>query len=146
MLRPSLNSNPSSSLPSLLLSAFPLSLNRVPPCLRWDSNRPFAHGENHESCSPTAGNSRRTPGECLLVPGNEIFHGRVHAHIPWIDFLTFSSPPIVVTVTLVLYDHFLTFRDEVEYIWGARKWLNKLLFLVNRYIVEATLVGTAYGS
>lgn len=51
---------------------------------------------------------------------------------------------MIVTVTLVLYDHVLTFPDEVEYIWGARKWLNKLLFLVNRYIVEATLVGTAY--
>jgi hypothetical protein len=46
----------------------------------------------------------------------------------------------------VLYDHFLTFHDEVEYIWGGNNWLHKLIFIVNRYIVEATLVGTAYGS
>jgi len=52
----------------------------------------------------------------------------------------------VIAVTLVLYDHILTFHDEVEYIWGARKWSNKLIFLVNRYIVEAALIGTAYGS
>lgn len=51
---------------------------------------------------------------------------------------------MVVTVTLVLYDHVVTFRDEVEFIWAARKWLNKLIFVVNRYIVEATLVGTTY--
>ncbi|KAF9646254.1 hypothetical protein BDM02DRAFT_3118914 [Thelephora ganbajun] len=51
---------------------------------------------------------------------------------------------MVATVTLALYDHILTFRDEVEYIWGAHRWLNKLIFIVNRYIVEAALVGTAY--
>jgi len=56
-----------------------------------------------------------------------------------------TSQP-VITVTLALYDHILTFQDEVEYIWGARKWLNKLIFIVNRYIVEAALIGTAYGS
>ena len=53
---------------------------------------------------------------------------------------------VVITVTLTLYDHILTFHDEVKYIWGARKWLNKLIFVVNRYIVEAALIGTAYGS
>jgi len=45
-----------------------------------------------------------------------------------------------------LYDHILTFHDEIEYIWGSHKWLNKLIFIVNRYIVEAVLIGTAYGS
>lgn len=52
----------------------------------------------------------------------------------------------VITVALVLYDHILTFHDELEYIWEAHKWLNKLIFVVNRYIVEVTLIGTAYGS
>lgn len=52
----------------------------------------------------------------------------------------------VVAVTLILYDHLLTLCDEVEHIWAARKWLNKLIFLVNRYIVETTLAGMAYCS
>ena len=57
-----------------------------------------------------------------------------------------SISSVVITTTLVLYDHILTFDDEVKHIWKARKWWNKIIFVVNRYIVEATLAFTTYGS
>ena len=69
-----------------------------------------------------------------------------HPYFVRVVCLTYKIPTTVITVVLVLYDHILTFSDEVEYIWGSRGWLNKLIFLVNRYTVEATLVGTTYGS
>ena len=69
-----------------------------------------------------------------------------HRYFVRVVCLTYDIPTTVITVVLVLYDRILTFSDEVEYIWGSRGWLNKLIFLVNRYTVEATLVGTTYGS
>ena len=53
---------------------------------------------------------------------------------------------VVASTTLVLYDHILTFGDEVERMWNIRKWWNKFIFIVNRYIVEATLMWMTYGS
>ncbi|KAJ7677055.1 hypothetical protein DFH06DRAFT_1429128 [Mycena polygramma] len=38
-------------------------------------------------------------------------------------------------VVVLLYDHLLTFDDEVEYIWKAPASLEKTLFLLLRYIV-----------
>ncbi|TFY65689.1 hypothetical protein EVG20_g5398 [Dentipellis fragilis] len=36
--------------------------------------------------------------------------------------------------TLLLYDHLITLADEVEFIWGSRWSVVKVVFLLNRYI------------
>ncbi|KAG1865044.1 hypothetical protein DFJ58DRAFT_724593 [Suillus subalutaceus] len=43
-------------------------------------------------------------------------------------------------LVVLLWDHFLTFHDEVELIWRARSTFPKLLFLFNRYVVPASLI------
>ncbi|TFY59557.1 hypothetical protein EVG20_g7745 [Dentipellis fragilis] len=40
---------------------------------------------------------------------------------------------------VLLYDHVLTFDDEVEYVWKARMSLPKFLFLFNRYLVPTLM-------
>ena len=42
-----------------------------------------------------------------------------------------------VGFVLLLYDHMLTFRDEVDSVWSARPSFAKKLFLLNRYTVPA---------
>ncbi|THG95546.1 hypothetical protein EW026_g6124 [Hermanssonia centrifuga] len=45
----------------------------------------------------------------------------------------------------VLWDHMLTFTDEVKYIWIGGRWdYVRVLFLLNRYMNEAGLLYTAY--
>ncbi|KAJ6540414.1 hypothetical protein B0H19DRAFT_1036312 [Mycena capillaripes] len=44
-------------------------------------------------------------------------------------------------IVTLLYDHILTFDDEVEYIWSAQTTLAKVLFLILRYMVPLFLVG-----
>ncbi|KAI0042704.1 hypothetical protein FA95DRAFT_1564034 [Auriscalpium vulgare] len=50
----------------------------------------------------------------------------------------------VAGFVVLLYDFLLTFADEVEYIWKARTTLPKILFLINRYVVPAMLLGSTY--
>ncbi|KAG1745035.1 uncharacterized protein EDB91DRAFT_1122210, partial [Suillus paluster] len=47
-------------------------------------------------------------------------------------------------LVVLLWDHLLTFHDEVELIWRARLSLPKLLFLFNRYAVSASLIILTY--
>ena len=49
-------------------------------------------------------------------------------------------------LVLLIYDHLLTFSDEVSLVWAARPSLAKKLFLVNRYMVLASQLGIAYRS
>ncbi|KAJ7660111.1 hypothetical protein DFH06DRAFT_1401396, partial [Mycena polygramma] len=44
---------------------------------------------------------------------------------------------------VLLYDHLLTFPDEVEYIWSAPNTLAKVLFLIMRYTIPLFLTGEA---
>ncbi|KAI0315684.1 hypothetical protein OF83DRAFT_1084803 [Amylostereum chailletii] len=46
----------------------------------------------------------------------------------------------VASLSFLLYDHFLTFADEVEYVWKARMTLPKALFLFSRYAVPMTCI------
>ncbi|KAH0835715.1 hypothetical protein J3R83DRAFT_9536 [Lanmaoa asiatica] len=48
---------------------------------------------------------------------------------------TFSSPN-----SILLWDHILTFPDEVELIWMARLSIPKVLFLLNRYVVPLAMI------
>jgi len=43
-------------------------------------------------------------------------------------------------VTCLLYDHVLTLGQECSTVWSTRFSLGKVLFLINRYLVEAMLV------
>ncbi|KAH9919487.1 uncharacterized protein BXZ73DRAFT_104959 [Epithele typhae] len=45
----------------------------------------------------------------------------------------------LVGFTALLYDHFITFTDEIHLIWRARKGIVSTIFLLNRYIVPMML-------
>ncbi|KIK65122.1 hypothetical protein GYMLUDRAFT_39511 [Collybiopsis luxurians FD-317 M1] len=45
-----------------------------------------------------------------------------------------------ITVSILLYDHFLTFSEEVELIWRANSRIPKILFLFIRYIVPIGVI------
>jgi hypothetical protein len=63
-----------------------------------------------------------------------------HASIPPTD----SFVPVTGFVVL-LWDHLLTFEDEIEYIWKWPVQPSKVVFLFNRYFVEAALCLSVYG-
>ncbi|KAI0916218.1 hypothetical protein AcV5_003217 [Taiwanofungus camphoratus] len=65
--------------------------------------------------------------------------------------LQFSTDEIcfrhaVAGFTALIYDHILTFGDEVNYIWNNRMGLVSIIFLLNRYIVPLVLVVDIYES
>ncbi|KAL5484909.1 hypothetical protein ACEPAI_7551 [Sanghuangporus weigelae] len=45
-----------------------------------------------------------------------------------------------VGLVLLLYDHFLTFPHEVEFVWRARPNFAKKIFLLNRYVVAISQI------
>ncbi|KAF8608374.1 hypothetical protein BDV93DRAFT_603198 [Ceratobasidium sp. AG-I] len=50
----------------------------------------------------------------------------------------------VVGFTVMMYDHVLTFTDEVQYIWKARKSPVVIMFLLNRYVTPIVLAIDLY--
>lgn len=46
----------------------------------------------------------------------------------------------LVATTIVLYDHAITFGQEVEYIWSKQISASKILFILNRYLAELVLI------
>ncbi len=55
-------------------------------------------------------------------------------------------PHIAIGLMVLLYDHILTFADEVKLIWTAPATYAKYIFLLNRYTVLGTLLAVAYGT
>ena len=51
-----------------------------------------------------------------------------------------------VGLTVLFYDHVLTFADEVRLVWLAPRSLAKYAFLFNRYLVLGTLLCVACGT
>lgn len=51
---------------------------------------------------------------------------------------------VAVGLVFLLYDHALTFSDEVELVWKAKPSFAKHLFLFNRYLVAGCLIAVAY--
>lgn len=45
----------------------------------------------------------------------------------------------VFGLAILLYDHVVTFRQEVAYVWKAPNSFAKIAFLVNRYLVPVVL-------
>ncbi|OAX39839.1 hypothetical protein K503DRAFT_865114 [Rhizopogon vinicolor AM-OR11-026] len=52
----------------------------------------------------------------------------------------------VAGLVVLLWDHLLTFNDEVRLIWRARLSIPKLLFLFNRYAVPTSLIALTYAT
>ncbi|KIJ67311.1 hypothetical protein HYDPIDRAFT_84324 [Hydnomerulius pinastri MD-312] len=48
-------------------------------------------------------------------------------------------------VQILLWDHLLTLKDEVQLIWKAKLSTPKVLFLFNRYIVPIALIVQSHG-
>ncbi|EPS97858.1 hypothetical protein FOMPIDRAFT_90074 [Fomitopsis schrenkii] len=46
----------------------------------------------------------------------------------------------VFSLTLVLYDHILTFDAEIDYFWSGSWCLSRVLFLLGRYFPPIALV------
>jgi len=42
--------------------------------------------------------------------------------------------------TILVWDHIITFSDEVEYIWKGRKGIAVYLFLLNRYLIPLSFI------
>ncbi|KAF9782970.1 hypothetical protein BJ322DRAFT_1158656 [Thelephora terrestris] len=64
-----------------------------------------------------------------------------------------STPALVATryftltgFVVLLWDHLLTFEDEIEYIWKWPVQPSKVVFLFNRYFVEAALCLSVYAA
>lgn len=51
-----------------------------------------------------------------------------------------------VGLVILLYDHVLTFVDEVRLVWRAPRSFPKYAFLFNRYLVLACLLVVTYGA
>ncbi|KAG5730201.1 hypothetical protein E4T56_gene11699 [Termitomyces sp. T112] len=61
------------------------------------------------------------------------------------NFLVVGSRYITAAgVVVLLYNHLLTFDDEVKYIWSARWSTPKLLFLVLRYALSCSILWHNY--
>ncbi|KAG8794719.1 hypothetical protein FRC12_022234 [Ceratobasidium sp. 428] len=46
---------------------------------------------------------------------------------------------------VLLYDHLLTFGDEVQLVWSQPTSVVSVIFLVNRYLAPAVLAVDIYG-
>jgi len=42
--------------------------------------------------------------------------------------------------TVLVWDHLITFADEVEYIWKSKKGIAIYLFFLNRYLIPLSFV------
>lgn len=61
-----------------------------------------------------------------------------------LDHVALSHRLQVLALTLLLYDHALTFGNEVKYIWSTRRSFGSIVFLLNRYFAFiANIVVTA---
>lgn len=48
-------------------------------------------------------------------------------------------------LVIAIYDHWLTFDQEVSLIWTQGLSISKVVFMVNRYCAEGVLLFVAYG-
>ncbi|KAI0330632.1 hypothetical protein GY45DRAFT_725811 [Cubamyces sp. BRFM 1775] len=66
---------------------------------------------------------------------------------PIVTLLTHAEAVRVMTLvgfTALLYDHFVTFIDEVNLIWGAKKGVVSIIFILNRYCIPVVLALDIY--
>ena len=56
-----------------------------------------------------------------------------------------SNPQPVIGFVILIYDHFLTLPEEIEYVWKRpKKNFISVIFLLNRYIVPLVLTIDVY--
>lgn len=58
-----------------------------------------------------------------------------------------ADASVAVALVLIIYDHFITFDQEVANVWLNREKgrLHKITFIMNRYFSEAVVAFIAYG-
>lgn len=52
-----------------------------------------------------------------------------------------------VAVTILIYDHALTFGDEVRFMWkkSQESWFARMNYFITRYTAEGIMIFVAYG-
>jgi hypothetical protein len=85
---------------------------------------------------------------CALknVSINRYLSGRFALSAERAKNIDLSYSRAVAGLVVVLYDHVLTFGDEVRLIWAAPRSFAKWIFLVNRYLTEVCLLAVANGA
>ncbi|KZV74975.1 hypothetical protein PENSPDRAFT_681416 [Peniophora sp. CONT] len=89
---------------------------------------------------------RSTEPALLFMSSSDTVDGIPVALLPlleagWSTFYMFRATVFVslASITFLIYDHVLTFGDEVEYVWKAPRNITKYLFLFNRYTVPIVI-------
>ncbi|CAE6417618.1 unnamed protein product [Rhizoctonia solani] len=87
-----------------------------------------------------------TPYSPELLASLEIaMHDHTGRHVLTIYRLNpLFIPLIVVGYALLIYDHILTFTDEIQFIWKAKRSPAVIMFLLNRYITPIVLAIDLY--
>ncbi|VDB96530.1 unnamed protein product [Peniophora sp. CBMAI 1063] len=71
-----------------------------------------------------------------------------HSEVETLEQFIFNSKICIYVsmagLVMILYDHMLTFADEVELIWKAPRSIARTLFLINRYCVPAMVIGSMH--
>ncbi|CAE6524603.1 unnamed protein product [Rhizoctonia solani] len=81
----------------------------------------------------------------LIASLETALHGHTGRHVPAIDCLNpLFTLLLVVGYALLVYDHILTFTDEVQFIWKAKRSPVVIMFLLNRYITPIVLAIDLY--
>ncbi|KAI0763685.1 hypothetical protein BC629DRAFT_1596881 [Irpex lacteus] len=78
--------------------------------------------------------------------------GRKDANVPPDSFATDLSQVRMtiymgfVSFSIVVWDHLVTFSDEVEYVWKGHKGVFVVLFLINRYLTPLGFIINLLGT
>jgi hypothetical protein len=64
----------------------------------------------------------------------------IHLNEFFLSHVTFAAVGLVA----LLYDHILTFPEEVSLIWRSPPSFSKYAFILNRYLVPLALITTAF--
>ena len=76
----------------------------------------------------------------LICSSTTTYTRFLHVHIELVSVGTCLYPYLYSrrfnrnTTGILVYDHLITFADEVSYMWARPKHLSSMLFLMNRYL------------
>ncbi|KAF8879738.1 hypothetical protein BD779DRAFT_1676277 [Infundibulicybe gibba] len=78
-----------------------------------------------------------------LIPNEVVASSLTSSSVKIFTNIYFSA----FSITSVVWDHAITFDDEIKYIWrGSESKLTKAAFAMNRYVVELLLIYVVYCS
>ncbi|KZV67705.1 hypothetical protein PENSPDRAFT_687930 [Peniophora sp. CONT] len=71
-----------------------------------------------------------------------------HSHVETLTEVVYNSKICIYVslagLVMILYDHMLTFGDEVELVWKAPRSIARTLFFINRYCVPSMVIGSVH--